>query len=107
MAYTFEQLKNMTVVDLRKIADGIEHEDLKGHSTMHKEKLLPALCKVLGIDMHVHHEAVGVDKSKLKAEIRRLKKARDEALANKESERQREIRKEIHVLKRKLRNAIK
>lgn len=107
MAYTYEQLKNMTVAELRKIADGIEHEELKGHSTMHKEKLLPALCSVLGIEAHVHHEAVGINKSQIKAEIRKLKKERDAALANKESEKQRQIRRQIHVLKRKLRNALK
>lgn len=107
MAYTYDQLKNMTVVELRKIADGIEHELLKGHSTMHKEKLLPALCTVLGVDIHVHHEVAGVNKTEIKSQIRQLKKERDAALANKESEKQRQIRKQIHVLKRKLRNVIK
>jgi hypothetical protein len=107
MAYTYEQLHKMTVVQLRQIADGIEHEELKGHSTMHKEKLLPALCKALGIEAHAHHVVVGIDKSKIKAEIRKLKKERDEALQKKDSARQRAIRKEIHNLKQKLRRAIK
>ena len=62
MSYTYEQLNKMTVVELRKIADGIEHEATKGHSTMHKEKLLPALCIALGIEAHAHHEAKGVEK---------------------------------------------
>jgi hypothetical protein len=48
MAHTYEDLHKMTAVQLRQIADGIEDEQLKGHSTMHKEQLLPLLCKALG-----------------------------------------------------------
>ncbi len=64
MAYTYEQLSKMNVADLRKIADGIEHEATKGHSTMHKEKLLPALCIALGIEAHAHHEVIGSTRKK-------------------------------------------
>jgi len=35
MTYTYEQLSRMNVADLRVIADGIEHEAVKGHLTMH------------------------------------------------------------------------
>lgn len=106
MAYTYEQLSKMTVADLRKIADGIEHEATKGHSTMHKEKLLPALCIALGIESHAHHEAKGVDKSKIKLEIRALKKEREEALGSHNSEKLRDVRSKLHDLKKKLRKAI-
>ena len=105
MTYTFEQLSAMTVAELRKIADGIEHEAVRGHSTMHKEKLLPALCQALGIEGHKHHVVVGVNKSQIKAEIRNLKKKRDSALAAKDVKDYRQTLREIHHLKNKLRNA--
>ena len=62
---------------------------------LNKEHLLEALCKALNIDMHVHHEVVGVDKSKIKAEIKMLKKKRDEAIAGKNPEELRKVRKRI------------
>ncbi len=103
MAYTFEQLNKMAVADLRKIADGLEHEALKGHITMHKEKLIPALCQALGIEAHKHHQAKGMDKASLKLEIRGLKKKRDEVVAAKDYKQLSEIRQRIHDIKVKLR----
>lgn len=103
MQYTYEQLSKMTVVELRKIADGIEHEEVKGHSTMHKEKLLPALCKALNIEAHTHHEVVGVDKREIKAQIRELKVKREQAIANHDKQQLAEVRNSIHHLKRILR----
>ena len=105
MPYTFEQLSDMTVAELRKIAEGVEHEEVKGFSTMHKEKLLPALCHALGIEAHKHHQVVGVNKAAIKVQIRALKKKRGEALAGKNLKLYREILHDIHQLKNKLRNA--
>ena len=61
--------KALTIWDLREIAKGIDHEAVKGYTQMNKDHLLPALCKALGIEYHKHphHEAVGIDKPKLKA----------------------------------------
>jgi hypothetical protein len=106
MAYTFEQLSGMNVTDLRKIADGIDHEAVHGHLTMHKEKLLPAICKALNIETHAHHKAVGVNKATMKLEIRSWKKKRAEAVASKDYVKLSEIRQHIHELKVKLRNSI-
>ncbi|HUI64602.1 MAG TPA: hypothetical protein VL126_07165 [Bacteroidota bacterium] len=105
MAYTYEQLNAMTVAQLREIAKGIEHEAVQGHSTMHKEKLVPALCLALGIEAHKHHLVTGLDKSKIKLEIRNLKKTRDEALTTKDLAKYRQSIREIHHLKNKLRRA--
>ncbi|MGB6031817.1 MAG: hypothetical protein WBH55_03200 [Bacteroidota bacterium] len=105
MPYTYEELKAMKVAQLREIADGIQHEAVGGHSTMHKDKLLPALCVALGIEAHEHHEVVGIDKKKVKIEIRALKKKRDEALAGKDRKAFKETLHEIHQLKNKLRRA--
>jgi cysteinyl-tRNA synthetase len=103
MSYTYEQLSQMTVADLRKIADGIDHEATKGHSTMHKDKLLPALCTALGIDAHVHYKVVGINKTKIKSEIKALKVKRSAAIEAKDYKQLKEIRDNIHKLKHTLR----
>ncbi len=80
MEHTFDELKKKTVAELREIAQGIEHDALHGHSTMHKEPLVLALCTALGIEAHEHHKVAGVNKAKIKKEIRELKSNRDTAL---------------------------
>ncbi|MBN1399033.1 MAG: hypothetical protein JXA06_13450 [Bacteroidetes bacterium] len=106
MPYTYEQLSKLNVTELRKIADGIEHEALHGHSTMHKEKLLPALCKALNIEGHAHHTVIGINKSGMKAEIKKWKRERAAAVAGKDYVKLAEIRQHIHNLKGKLRRSI-
>lgn len=82
MEFTYEELRGKTVTQLRDIAENLgEQPALHGFSTMHKEELLPALCQVLGIEAHVHHEIVGIDKRKIKAQIKQLKAERDSALS--------------------------
>jgi len=107
MAYTYDQLSVLTVAQLREIAKGIEHEAVHGFSTMHKEKLLPAICVALGIEAHKHHLAVGINKSQIKGEIKKLKTKRDTALAAKDHAEYKKILREIHHLKNKLRQALK
>jgi len=107
MAYTYEELNKMTVSELRKIADGIDHEAVHGHITMHKEKLVPAICVALGIDSHIHHQAKIAGKSSMKLEIRNLTKERSAALASKDYAQLQDIRQHIHDLKVKLRASIK
>ena len=63
MSHTFEELKHTRVADLREIAKDVDHDALRGYSTMHKEELVQALCTALGIEAHVHHEVVGIDKA--------------------------------------------
>lgn len=106
MEYTYEKLSLMTAAQLREIAHSLNHPDLQGVAMMHKEKLLPLLCTILGIEAHVHHQVVGIDKTRVKQEIRALKKERAAALAGKESAKLREIREKIHRLKRVLRKSI-
>ena len=105
MAYTFEQLHKMRVADLRKIAEGLSHPELEGYTTMHKEQLVPALCHALGIPDHVVHEVKGLDKTKVKKQIRQLKAERDEALQAKDYVRLKRIRTRIRKLKNALRRA--
>jgi hypothetical protein len=80
MAHTYEELKHKTVVELRDIAKGLDHEAVQGYTQLNKEHLITALAKALGIQ-HVHHDVVGVDKASIKARIRELKNKRAAALA--------------------------
>ena len=105
MSYTFEELKTKNVDDLRKIAADMEHEAVQGYTQMNKEHLLEAVCKALNIDMYVHHEVVGIDKSLIKSEIKELKKKRDEAITAKKRQELKNIRRQIKKLKNKLRKA--
>ncbi len=104
MPYTYEQLKHQTVVQLREIAKGIEHEAVQGYTQMNKEHLLVAIANALGIQ-HEHHEVVGVDKAAIKSRIRELKKKRDEALAAHDSKQLKTVRRTIHRLKRQIHKA--
>jgi hypothetical protein len=106
MAYTYEQLSKMTVAELREIAQGIEHDAVKGSSVMHKEKLLPALCTALNIEAHAHHTVVGVNKGEIKAEIRQLKVKRNAAIERHDHKELSDIRQRIHRLKHVLRKSI-
>ncbi len=105
MSHTFEELKHTRVADLREIAKGMEHEALVGYSTMHKEDLVKALCEALGIEAHVHHEVVGIDKASIKARLRELKARRDAALEAKDRVQLKRMRRKIHRLKRKIHKA--
>src|SRR6266571_1934953 len=102
--YTFEQLKHKTVIELREIAKGIEHEAVQGYTQLNKEHLLVAISKALGIQ-HEHHEVVGVDKAAIKSRIRELKKKRDEALLAHDHAQLKTVRRTIHRLKRQIHKA--
>ena len=80
MAFTFDELKHKTVGQLREIAKEMDHEAVKGYTQLNKEHLLEAICKALNLDMHVHHDVVGLDKTKIKKQIKELKIKRDKAL---------------------------
>jgi len=103
MAHSYEELSKMTVTQLRKIAEGIEHEAVHGFSTMHKEKLLPAICTALGIEAHAHHHVEGINKADIKQQIRKLKAQRDEILEKKKKDELKPVLRKIHDLKRELR----
>jgi len=105
MAHTYEELKKKKVAELREIAKGLEHEAVKGYTQLNKDHLLKALCTALGIDMHAHHHAEGIDKQKVKGKIQALKKKRDEILASDGRDGLRAVLREIHGLKRALRRA--
>lgn len=105
MSHTYEELKHKTVVELRDIAKGIEHEAVKGATQMNKDHLLKALCTALGLEAHAHHEVVGIDKAAVKTKIRELKKRRDEMLASKDLKDLHGVLRQIHAYKRRIRRA--
>jgi len=104
--HTYEELKHKTIAQLRELAAGIEHEAVRGYTQLNKDHLLPALCTALGIEMHEHHEVVGVDKAKLKAEIRRFKEQRDAALAGGDKTAYKRALREISRRKGRLRKSM-
>ena len=104
MAYTYEDLRNKTIAELRDIAKSVEqHDAVQGYSQMNKDHLLPALCKALGIDAHAHHHAQGIDKPAIKAKMRELKKQRDSALEAGDHDQLKSVRRQLHRLNRQIR----
>jgi hypothetical protein len=102
--HTYEQLKAMTVAQLREIAQGVQDEALGGYSTMHKEQLLPVLCKALNVP--THHTAAAAVKRRVKASLRAMKARRDAALASRDSAQLASALRQIHGLKRRLRRIV-
>jgi hypothetical protein len=102
--YTYEQLKHKTVAELRDIAKGIEHDAVQGYTQLNKEHLIVAIARALGIQ-HEHHEVVGVDKGAIKAQIKELKKKREEALKAHDHIQLKVVRRTIHRLKRRIHKA--
>ncbi|MFQ5739387.1 MAG: hypothetical protein ACE5JX_10285 [Acidobacteriota bacterium] len=105
MAHTYEELHKKTVAQLRKIASSLQSDEMRGYTTMHKEQLLLALCKALGVEAHEHHEVKGIQKTQIKAQIRKLKGDREQALSAHDSKQLKTIRRQIHSLKRQIRKA--
>jgi hypothetical protein len=106
MEITYEEIKKKTLAQLREMASSLEHEALQGYTQLHKAELIPKICEALGIEAHVHHEVVGVDKSAIKSKIRKAKAERDKAIKSKNKKKLREARAQIHELKGQLRRAI-
>ncbi|MCH8021098.1 hypothetical protein IH785_14705 [candidate division KSB1 bacterium] len=105
MAHTYDELKHSTLAQLKEIAKEMDHEAVEGFTQMNKDHLLQALCKALGIEMHVHHEVVGIDKSSIKKQIKELKVERDKALEAHDHKQLKDVRRQIRKLKHKIRRA--
>jgi hypothetical protein len=105
MAYTHHELKHKTLAELREIAKDIEHDAVQGFTQLNKEHLVVALCQALNIDMHEHHDVVGIDKAPIKARIKELKKKRDAALTAHDHAQLKHARRSIHRLKRQIHKA--
>ena len=105
MAYTHNELKHKTLAELRDIAKDIDHEAVQGYTQLNKDHLIVAICKALNIDIHEHHQVVGIDKSSIKSRIKALKTKRDAALTAHDRAALKKTRRSIHRLKRQIHKA--
>ncbi|HKF66972.1 MAG TPA: hypothetical protein VKB36_10595 [Vicinamibacterales bacterium] len=103
MAYTYHELKEKTLLELRAIAATVQHDAVKGASQMNKDHLLPALCSALGIDAHEHAVVVGIDKPAIKAKMHELKKQLGAALDAHDAEAVKAARRHLHHLNHQIR----
>ena len=103
MAYTYHELREKTVGELREIAKGIQDEAVQGYTQLNKEHLLVALCKALKISTHEVHVAAGFDKPSVKAKMRALKKDKDAAIAAGDHAKLKSLRRQIHALNHEVR----
>jgi len=105
MAYTHHELKHKTLAELRDIAKDIEHDAVKGYTQLNKEHLVVAICNALNIDIHEHHDVVGIDKAAIKSRIKALKAKRDAAVVAHDRAQLKRARRSIHRLKRQIHKA--
>ena len=105
MAYTHHELKHKTLAELRDIAKDIQHDAVQGYTQLNKEHLVIAICKAMNIDIHEHHEVVGIDKAAIKSRIKALKVKRSEALSAHDHAALKRTRRSIHRLKRQIHKA--
>ncbi len=103
MAFTYHELKEKNVGELRDIANGIDHEAVRGYTQLNKEHLLIALAKALNLSTHEHHAVGGYDKSAIKAKMRELKRQRDSALEAGDHMKAGAVRRQIHALNHDIR----
>jgi len=105
MDYTYEELSQKNVKQLREIAEGVEHEAVQGYKTMHQEQLVEALCDAFGIEARPERKVLGINKGEIKARIKKLKTERDKALEEHDHKQLKLVRRKIQGLKRKIRRA--
>src|SRR5205807_6441675 len=105
IAYTNKELKHKTPAELRDIAKNLDHEAVQGYTQLNKEHLVVAICKALNIDIHEHHDVVGIDKAAIKTRIKALKTKRDAALSAHDHKQLKIARRGIHRLKRQIHKA--
>ena len=103
MAFTYHELKEKKVTELREIAKGIQHEAVQGYTQLNKEHLLVALCKTLNISTHEHHAVGGFDKATTKVKLRALHKERDAAVEAGDHAKLKAVRRQIHTLNHEIR----
>lgn len=102
MAFTYHDLKAKNIGQLRDIAKDLQHEAVQGYTQLNKEHLLVALCTALGVPLHEHHDAAGIDKAAIKVKIRALKQERAAALEAGDHAKLKDVRRSIHGLNRQI-----
>ena len=105
MEHTFEELSKKTVAQLREIGDSLDHDKVHGYKSLHKPDLVKLLCDALGIEAQEHHKVVGLDKTKIKAQIAVLKEKRAAALDAHDATQLKRARLNLKRLKHKMRRS--
>ena len=106
--YTYEDLKEKTVAELRGIAKELDHEATKGYSQLNKAHLLPAVCQALGIVAHKHHDVVDAfNRDAAKATMRKLKVDRQAALEAHDHAKLKAVRRHLHRLNHQVRQHVR
>ena len=103
VAYTYHELREKNVHELREIAKGIDDEAVRGYTQLNKEHLLAAIAKALHIPTVEHHVESGYDKSANKVKMRELKAKRDAAVDAGDHAALRGIRRQLHALNHEIR----
>jgi hypothetical protein len=101
--FTYHELKEKTVGELREIAAGVQHEAVQGYTQLNKDHLLVALCKALHIPAHEHHAVGGFDKTSVKARMRALHQQRAAAIEAGDRAKLKAVRRQIHGLNHEIR----
>ena len=107
MEHTYEELRKMTVAQLRDLAATLDHEAVQGYTQLNKEHLLPAICIALGIEAHEHHAAANAEKAMIKAKMKELKADADKARLSGDHDKLHELRRAHHHLNHALRSSAK
>ena len=105
MDHTFKELSSKNVSQLREIAEGMDHEAVRGYKTMRQEKLVVALCSALGIEARAERKVVGINRSEIKGQIKKLKVKREKALQDHNHKELKLVRRKMRGLKRQIRKA--
>lgn len=104
--YTYHDLKGMTVAQLREISAGIDHPAVAGYTQKRKAEVLAGICEAKDIDMHEHHDVVGIDKAKVKVQIQEWRAKRDAALESGNHAELKMARTKMRRLRRKIRKSL-
>ena len=99
----YHDLEKTTVSRLREMLKE-QDPDLTGASGMKKHQLVDLLAAKLGV-VAPHKVVHGVDKATLKAQIRACKTQRAAAIQGQDRAQLKEIRRQLHQLRRSLRKA--
>lgn len=104
--HTFHDLNRLTVAQLREIAAEIDHPAVSGYTQKRKSEVLTGICTALGLEMHEHHDAKGINKTTVKTQIKEWRVKRDTALESGDHAQLKMARTKMRRLRRKIRKSL-
>jgi hypothetical protein len=107
MSHTYDDVKKMTVAQLREVAAELDHPAVQGYSQLRKDKLFPAVCEALGLEAKAKAPkkkgGAPMNRAAMKAKIKDLKVQREAAKESGDSAQLKIARRRIQRLKRRIR----